>query len=338
MTSTVRGVPCAACHTVEGFVTYYAQGDTSWASSQTVIDRLISETADMEIENPEQLPGSAALPQVSCISCHPSHEPGVLVRELDGAGTATESMANLCIQCHNVRQLVSDLGAGQSGTGDLETPRHPQKEMFQGVKNSSNDLVRGVETLPGFVGSDSAHAGTDNIPEGCSGCHYLFVPDQNLAEFPLKATTGHRFVPRLENCLSSYGLGGCHVETDFLLSDGSDPSYEDSTLASFNFGSIYYSAAGQPGTDYDLDGTVEPFQTEILGMLNDLKSALTGAGVEFDDRQGLFDLTLMASRTTTERAAAYNYDFVVSDGSLGYHNPIYCVNLLASSISALTPP
>ena len=335
MTSTVRGTPCAACHTVEGFVTYYANGDTSWAASQAVIDRLISETADMKIEDPEPLPGSASLPQVSCVSCHPSHEPGVLLRRLDGAVTAAQSMANLCIECHNVRQLFSDLGAGQSDTSSLETPRHPQKEIFQGVKNPTNDPLRGVESLPGFISSDSAHAGTDNIPEGCGGCHYLFVPDESLAELPLKATTGHGFPPRLENCLSSYGLGGCHLETDFLLSDGTTPSYEDSTIGAFDLGAIYYSVTGQPGADHDLDGTVEPFQVEVLGMLDNLKDALTAAGVEFDEKEGLFDLTLMASRTTTERAAAYNYDFVVEDGSLGYHNPIYVVNLLASSISAL---
>jgi len=335
MTSAVRGTPCAACHTVEGFVRYYAQGDTSWASSQAVIDRLISETADREIEDPGPVPGSSALPQVSCVSCHPSHEPGVIVRALDGAVTGTETLANLCISCHNVRLLTSDAGSGQSGTGGLEIPRHPQKEVFQGFKDAANDLLRGVESLPGFIGSDSAHAGTDNVPEGCAGCHYLLVPDKDVTKFPFKATTGHRFAPRLENCLSGYGLGGCHLETDFLLANGTDPSYEDSTLASFDLGSIYYSAAAQPGTDYDLDGTVEPFQKEVEGMLKDLKGALTGAGVVFDEKQGLFDLTLMASRTTTERAAAYNYDFVVEDGSLGYHNPVYIVNLLNASISAL---
>ena len=335
MTSTVRGVPCAVCHTVEGFVTYYVMGDTSWASSQAIIDRLISETGDADIEDPSNTPGSAALPQVSCVSCHPSHEPGVLVRALDGASTGTQGMANLCVKCHNVRQLTSDVGSGQTGTSDLEIPRHPQKEIFEGVKNAANDSLRGVESLPGFIGSDSAHAGTSNVPEGCAGCHYLLLPEENLTEFPLKATTGHRFVPRVENCLSSYGLGGCHQETDFLLSDGTDPAYEDSTLASFNFGSIYYSVAGQPGIDHDLDGTVEPLQAEIRGMLSNLKDDLTGAGVLFDDSQGLFDLTQMASRTTTERAAAYNYDFVVGDRSLGYHNPVYVVNLLAASISAL---
>ena len=335
MTSAVRGVPCAACHTVEGFVTYYVMGDTSWASSQTVIDRLISETGDTDVTDPGNTPGSASLPQVSCVSCHPSHEPGIIIRSLSGAVSGTERRAALCLQCHNGRNLLADVGSGQLGIGGLEIPRHPQKEMFEGIKNSPNDFLRGVESLPGFIGSDSAHAGTDNIPEGCAGCHYLFVPEQNLSQFPFKATTGHRFVPRMENCLSSYGLGGCHQETDFLLSDGTDPAYEDSTLGSFNFGSIYYSVAGQPGADHDFDGTVEPLQAEIWGMLSNLKNDLTGAGVLFDDSQGLFDLTQMASRTTTERAAAYNYDFVVGDRSLGYHNPVYVVNLLAASISAL---
>ena len=339
MTSTIRAVPCVSCHTVEGFVTFYAMGDTSWASSQTVIDRLVTETGDTSIDDPRPLPGAASLPQVSCVSCHPSHEPGVLVRSLGGAVTGTEVMANLCITCHNVRALMSEVGSGQYDIGGLEIPRHPQKEVFEGVNNVDNDGLRGVESLPSFLPSylsaDSAHAGTFNIPEGCAGCHYLFLPQENLAERPLKATTGHRFVPRMENCLSSYGLGGCHQETDFLLSDSTAPSFEDSTLATFDFGSIFYSVAGQPGTDYDLDGVIEPFQTEILGMLKDIKDVLTGAGVLFDAKQGLFDLTQMASRTTTERAAAYNYDFVVEDGSLGYHNPIYVVNLLAASISAL---
>jgi hypothetical protein len=57
--------------------------------------------------------------------------------------------------------------------------------------------------------------------------------------------------------------------------------------------------------------------------------------VVFDSTQGVFDLENMASFTTTERAAAYNYDFIVGDRSLGMHNPVYVVNLLNSSIGAL---
>ena len=334
MTSTVRGVPCAACHTTEGFVTWFARADTSWGTNQSIIDRLISETGDVDVDDPTSFPGNAALAQVSCVTCHPSHEPGILLRlnELDfsGAVSNTARRANLCITCHNVRGLQADAGSGQVGTGGLEIPRHPQKEIFEGFKNSANDSLRGVESLPGFIGADSAHAGTDNIPDACVGCHYIVVADKSISEVPLEATTGHIFRTRLENCLAT-----CHLIDDFLLSDGTAASFEDSTIAAFDFGSIYYSVISNPGTDHDGDGTIEPFQDEVQGLLNELKGTLTGAGVAFDDSQGLFDLTQMASRTTTERAAAYNYDFVVGDKSVGYHNPIYVVNLLAASISAL---
>ncbi len=324
MTSTVRGVPCAACHTVEGFVTWFARDDTSWGSSQFMIDRLISETGDTDISDPSSLPGTAALAQVSCVTCHPSHEPGRVIRD-------PFSPTSLCVTCHNIRGLEAEAGSGQADTGELEIPRHPQKEIFEGYKTAANDGYRGVETLPGFSGSDSEHAGSDNVQGGCTGCHYLMVSDVEYDEFPLQATTGHRFLPRLENCLTA----ACHEITDFLLSDGTTASYEDSTIASFDFGSIYYSGSAHGGTDHDGDGTVEPFQEEIDGMLDELKDRLTDKGVDFDSSLGLFDLEEMAARTGTERAAAYNYDFVVEDGSLGMHNPIYVVNLLAVSISAL---
>jgi predicted CXXCH cytochrome family protein len=326
MTGTVRGAPCAACHTVEGFITYFAQGDTGWALNQAEIDRIISETGDTDVDNPSPLPGPAALPQVSCVSCHSSHEPGSLIRQ-------PFTRASLCVTCHNVRDLASDAGSGQTGTTDLEVPRHPQKELFEGFKSAANDGYRGVESLPGFTPTDSSHAGTDNIPDGCAGCHYLMVSDVAFDEYPFKATTGHGFKPRLENCLDS--PGGCHETGDFYLSDGSAASYDDSTIASFDFTSIYYSGDFHPGMDYDGDGDVEPLTVEIEGMLGELKKRLRDRGIAFDSAQGLFDLTDMAARTATERAAAYNYDFVVEDGSFGYHNPIYVVNLLAASISAV---
>ncbi|MDT8396725.1 MAG: hypothetical protein RRA32_09825 [bacterium] len=336
MTSVVRGTPCAACHTVEGFFTWFVSGDLSWASSQTVIDRLVAETGDTDVNNPSNLPGSAALAQVSCVTCHPSHEPGVLIRSVTlGLTSDTQRNAALCIACHNVKELTADAGSGQSHVSSLEIPRHPQKEVSQGFAATANDGLRGVEFV-GYTFNDSGHAGTA-IAAGCVGCHYHLAGEANLTELPTKATSGHTFRPRLENCLADFA--GCHDISEFYLADGSQmTSYVESTISTFNFGSIYYSGSAHTGVDYDRDGNVEPLQSEISGMLADLKQSLTDITVPFDQQQGLFDLTQMASRTTTERAAAYNYDFVVGDGSYGYHNPIYCVNLLAASISVLSVP
>ena len=336
LTRPIQDLPCAVCHTVEGFVRFFAHDDTGWAASQTEIDRIISETGDTDVTNPSFSPGTAALSQVSCVSCHPSHEQGNVIRQnihdYPGALSDTQKRATLCMSCHNVRLLQSAIGSGQTGTSGLEIPRHPQKEVFEGVKNSANDSLRGVE-FPGFSPVDSDHAGTDNIPDACAGCHYVTVTDADLTDFPQKATTGHAFSPRLEGCLLTFT--GCHLTTDFLLADGTTASYEDSTIASFDFGSIYYSIVGQPGTDHDGDGNVEPFQDEVQGMLDDLRGKIQGAGGSFDSTLGLFDLEGMAALSTTVRAAAYNYDYIVGDRSLGYHNPLYVVNLLAVSISAL---
>jgi hypothetical protein len=323
MTSDVRGIPCAGCHTVEGFVRVFANSE---ALGQDEIDRIITETSDTDIEEPATIPGPEALPQVSCVSCHSSHEPGSVIRSPFTSG-------DLCINCHNVRELLAYSGSGQAGTAGLETPRHPQKELFEGV--TANGGYRGVESLPGFVAADSDHAGYANIAEGCVGCHYFTYTDIDIGEQPFKATTGHNFRPRLETCLSSYGSGGCHAEADFLLEGGSIPDYEDSTIATFDMGSIYYSVTGQPGADHDADGDVEPLQSEIRGMLDTLKSKLNSRGAPYSESQDLFEIEEMSAFTTTERAAAYNYDYVVGDRSLGMHNPVYVVNLLDSSIDAL---
>jgi hypothetical protein len=55
----------------------------------------------------------------------------------------------------------------------------------------------------------------------------------------------------------------------------------------------------------------------------------------FLDDQGLFDLKMMDSLNDTVRGAAYNYDYIVEDRSLGYHNPLYVIDLLNASISVL---
>jgi predicted small secreted protein len=336
MTSVLRGQPCAACHTVEGFVRFFAQDDTGWATSQAEIDRIVSETGDTDVLDPSSLPGGASLSQVSCVTCHPSHEPGNVIR-------SPFTQADVCLECHNVRLLQSDVGSGQFNTSGLETPRHPQKEISEGA--FANTLFRAVE-LSGFTSTDSAHA---NPSSGCVQCHYVIADDVDLDEFPLKATTGHRFQARLEGCLdagvdpANPALKGCHVSSDLLLADGSSFSYEDTTIGAFQFSSVLFSGVAHAplytNNDYDVDGTTEAFQVEILGMLENLKAGITAQagyqGVMFDDSQGLFDLEEMAAVSATVRAAAYNYDFIVGDGSLGYHNPLYVIELLNSSINAL---
>ncbi len=326
MVDTVRGTPCAACHTPEGFVRIFAHSESL---SQGTINSIVEETGDGNLANPDGLPGAAAFGQVTCTSCHSSHEPGNKVR-------SPFTKADICFECHNVRALEAADGSGISGSSTLEIPRHAQKEVFEGKKKTANDLLRGFE-FAGYTYSDSSHAGTDNVANGCTGCHYTVVSDEDLGQLPDKATTGHSFKARLETCLSDFG--SCHQNADFLLADKSSFAYSTTTIGTFDFSSILYSSTTYPllysSNDYDSDGTVETFQNEITGMLDTLKNKVVAAGGDYDASQGLFDLTLMASDSDTIRAAAYNYDYIVGDRSLGLHNPLYVVNLLAVSITVL---
>ena len=331
MTSAVRGTPCAACHTVEGFVRFFAWADTAWASSQAEVDRIVAQTGDADLLDPSPFPGSSALPQVSCLSCHPSHEPRIL-RQILLAGSSpqddTQRGVSLCPTCHNVRGLTAEEGAGIASSQTLETPRHPQREVFIGAGSDA----------PAFaftVYDDSSHAGTANIAEGCMGCHYLVRGDVALSAFPNKATTGHSFRPRLEGCLSDSvdpAFKGCHATAEFLLADRSSFVYNDTTIGSFNFASIIYT----PTEDHDGDTKVEPFQVEIQGLLEKLRTSTLNAGGVWNAGQGLFDLKSMSSASDTVRAAAYNYDYVSGDRSLGLHNPRYVLDILHASIDAVT--
>ena len=44
MTGQVRGTPCTACHTSEGFVRFYGYDDTAWANSPTEVGRIADDT------------------------------------------------------------------------------------------------------------------------------------------------------------------------------------------------------------------------------------------------------------------------------------------------------
>jgi hypothetical protein len=81
-----------------------------------------------------------------------------------------------------------------------------------------------------------------------------------------------------------------------------------------------------PLQDYNGDGVIQGVQTEVQSLLNKL-SALLPPGV---------NTTNMQTWTAPQLEAAYNWEFVSNDGSLGIHNTAYAVGLLKASIANLT--
>jgi len=80
--------------------------------------------------------------------------------------------------------------------------------------------------------------------------------------------------------------------------------------------------------DYDGNGVVEGVQTEVKGLLDKLGRMLPPIGDP--------TVTTGSSYTRQQARAAYNYKFVLEDGSYGVHNLSYAVGLLKASIADLS--
>ena len=80
--------------------------------------------------------------------------------------------------------------------------------------------------------------------------------------------------------------------------------------------------------DYDHDGTVEGYQTEVAGLLDSLGTLLYAADI-IDDTNHPVSGTIADADVA---GALYNFLLIEEDRSEGIHNFKYIVGLLESSI------
>ena len=87
--------------------------------------------------------------------------------------------------------------------------------------------------------------------------------------------------------------------------------------------------------DYDGNGVIEGVQTEVQNLLNNLSTLLPNSSGVVD---GTVKTSLSAKTNWTQAQlkAAYNWQFVANDGSLGVHNAPFATGILKASIANLT--
>jgi hypothetical protein len=78
-------------------------------------------------------------------------------------------------------------------------------------------------------------------------------------------------------------------------------------------------------TSFDLGGT----QTEIMGLMDDLATALTTAGMLDAEGHAVEGVSYQADSV----GALWNYILLEEDGSHGIHNPAYAKALLNNSLN-----
>ncbi len=268
-----------------------------------------------------------------CVGCHTGT--GFMGR-IKGATTVNTAYNAIgCQACHEphgdvqpektahlVRSSVSvTLGDGtiveKGGTGQLCMSCHRSRRdavayvattaasSHYGPHGSPQaDMLMGVNAITyGQSIPSSAHG--DAVEDTCVTCHMQPVDATDPA---LTHVGGHTFktswddgtYPRVEMVTACQECHGKH-------------------LSEFNFRLL----------DYDGDGVIDGVQTEVQHLLDKLALMLPPEG------QAKSSLSIDSTWTQPQLTAAYNWLFVVNDGSKGIHNTAFTVGLLKTTIANL---
>jgi hypothetical protein len=177
-------------------------------------------------------------------------------------------------------------------------PHHgPQADMLAGA----NAVTYG-KSIP-----SSAHR--DVVENACVTCHLQATALNAPGHLNVG---GHTFRPGWDGGTPNDPSDDVHLTAACVQCHGE--------ITSFDF----------PRDDYDGDGVIEGVQTEVKGLLAKLGLLLPPVG------QAKSSISIGTNWTRPQLRAAYNYQFVLEDGSFGIHNRAYAVGLLKASIADLS--
>lgn len=248
---------------------------------------------------------ATAYETITCSACHDPHDATnphqvrtvSAVTLMDGFTTITNGATGLlCMNCHMSRRNGTNYVEVTAGSNRFGPHHGPQADMLVGA----NAMTYG-KAIP-----SSAHK--DVVGDACVTCH---MQDASTSPaflhagghtFSMKWDSGTNVVEMTDACVQ------CHGE-----------------IEGFDF----------KRQDYDGNGIVEGVQTEVKGLLSKLAIMLPPVGVPKPNHSNT-NLAITSSWTRQQLRAAYDYLFVVEDGSYGIHNLSYTVGILKAAIADLS--
>jgi hypothetical protein len=236
---------------------------------------------------------------IGCFTCHNPHENGDLSLRTEAAYTFMNAEVfdhgegNLCAACHHSRTDVRTIADNQRTSSRFGPHHGPQGEML---------IATGGYEFPGegYEFASSPHATV--VTNACVGCHMA-----NVEAMEGYKIGGHSFSMEDE------------ATGESLVSLCADASCHDNEAEDFDF---------TADEDYDGDGSVEGYQTEIDGMMDSLGVLLLAQGVVDEEYVPITDTIADGNLA----GAVYNLVFVREDRSGGVHNFRYARDLLLNSI------
>jgi nitrate reductase cytochrome c-type subunit len=290
---------CVRCHTAPGFINYVANlGSPNAYATNVVYEAINCQTCHdpHDASNPAQLRTSTT----------------VAFNGNTGFVVTNAGLGGFCMNCHNSRNgsvsnsIVNYALAQQTWNGGSAFGPHdsPQGDMLEGV----NAVTYG-QVIP-----SAPHATV--VSNTCVGCHMQPIASTDPA-FTLAG--GHSMEMHYTN------RSGVNVDVTYVCAQC------HGAITNFNF----------PVPDYVGYGYSQGVQTQVQILLNQLSMLLPPSGYQANPSNYVADGLVKSPSTQTNwptqfLQAAYNWQFVSSDGSLGIHNAFYAIGLLKASIANLT--
>lgn len=259
-------------------------------------------------------PNSKALDRVgltgeplSCPACHDPHDASnphqlrlpIAIQLASGPTIDFGGLGRLCMRCHQDRREGGGEAYAARPTSTFRGPHH----------SNQTDLLAGAPEAVitfGMILPNSTHK---NVVENtCVDCHMAANDRDDIGGHSWAMTVteiANGDTTRYDNVTA---CKGCH--------DPNMTSFDDLMARE----------------DHDGDGTVEPVQVEVQGLLDDIAMQLPPVGEPtVDIRDPLWN----TEESLLQRKVLWNWAFVDNDHSHGVHNYQFTVALLKLSKAAL---
>jgi nitrate reductase cytochrome c-type subunit len=322
ITITVNSGDCNQCHDAP---THHIKGTEWYASLHAVTTRTPSgagrevcvgcHTSDGFVG---RISGATTTNNVysaiACVACHEPHGQTIptnnphLIRTLasvtmgDGTVVTNAGEGLLCLECHHSRNGSATNNVANYPKG---LPTWAGGSSFGPHDGPQGDMVLGVNAITyGQNIPSSAHRTA--ITNLCVTCHMQAT-----------ATTDPGFLVAGGHTFEIKGTNSSGVSVQLTAAcvqcHGPTPAFD---LVE----------------DYEGNGTFQGVQEEVQGLLNTLSTYLPNSSGVVDGTVKT-SLSVKTNWTQAQLNAAYNFQFVSNDGSLGIHNAPFAVGLLQASIA-----
>ncbi|HLF15068.1 MAG TPA: multiheme c-type cytochrome [Bacteroidota bacterium] len=242
--------------------------------------------------------------EITCQTCHEPH--GGTLRVAPAIGDTLGNAYNysgvdfgngkICVNCHKYRRNSATYVAG-----NMSNTWGPHYRGAADIFLGENAITFG-DTLPNSIGHRM-------VAGSCVGCH-------------MSATTDTGTVSRDH-------IGGHSWNMEYTAPDSS--VHDNVTGCVTCHTGITEFSDIMASFDYDVDGTTEPFQLEVEGLLARIDDILPPAG------PGITRSLLASDPDSVNlKKVFFNYLYVTNDGSRGAHNPKYVIALLQRSLDQIT--